>query len=145
MKIRKAPYALRIVERKTGKAGIVYRRSVDEKGRNRLLRVAAISPLAFRAGYSLLARAAKESNPERRGDIPLAPGPFLPLNSDWGVKLAVYALLCRGLTSAEGLNNAASHLLHAEPSEAAWWLGLMTNSHADRAVRALRILTEAVK
>ena len=40
--------------------------------------------------------------------------------------------------------NAADNLKHADGTEAAWWLGLLTRQDNLRALRALRILTEAV-
>jgi hypothetical protein len=43
------------------------------------------------------------------------------------------------------LHRAAASLQHADGAEAAWWFGLMTNTKGKRAVRALRILVEAVK
>jgi hypothetical protein len=46
--------------------------------------------------------------------------------------------LLRGL-----LRGAAGH--HADAAEAAWWLALMVRPQGKRAIRALRILVEAVK
>ncbi|GAI28825.1 unnamed protein product, partial [marine sediment metagenome] len=59
--IRLAPFALRVVQRKDGKAAIVSQRKADEKGRDRLQRLAAISPLAFTASIPLLRDAASKS------------------------------------------------------------------------------------
>jgi hypothetical protein len=59
--------------------------------------------------------------------------------------VAAFSLIARGLRSADGLHRAASHLQHADGTEAAWWLGLMERPGGKRAVRALRILSEAVK
>lgn len=52
------------------------------------------------------------------------------------------------LKDAGGLYRAAANLQHADGTEAAWWLGLMTRLNGQRAVRALRalrIIVEAVK
>ncbi|HEX7549997.1 MAG TPA: hypothetical protein VF579_05445 [Candidatus Methylomirabilis sp.] len=43
------------------------------------------------------------------------------------------------------LHRAAASLVHADGTEAAWWLGLMVRPGGKRVVRALRILVEAVK
>jgi hypothetical protein len=72
-------------------------------------------------------------------------GPFHPLESDWGPRVPCYALVAAGLRNAERLGRAAGHLQHADGAEAAWWLGIMARPNGKRAVRALRILTEAVK
>jgi hypothetical protein len=40
---------------------------------------------------------------------------------------------------------AAGHLKEADAAEAAWWLGAMTRRDGRRAIRALRILTEATR
>jgi hypothetical protein len=81
MRIRQAPFALRVVRRRSGDAAILYRRSLDTKHQERLHR-------------------------------------------------------------------AAANLQHADGTEAAWWYGLMAarrTRNGKRAVRALRILVEAVK
>jgi hypothetical protein len=67
------------------------------------------------------------------------------LDEDWGARVACYALVASGLRNAERLHRASTTLQHADGTEAAWWFGLMTNSKGKRAVRALRILIEAVK
>jgi len=136
MNIREAPFALRVVQRKEGKAAIVYRRAADAKGRDRLQRVAAISPLAYTAAGGLLRDAA---------DGDLSTGPFHPLPEDWGARVACYALVASGLHNGERLRRAAGHLRHADADEAAWWLGLMQRNDEQRAQRALCILTEAVE
>jgi hypothetical protein len=74
----------------------------------------------------------------------LEPGPFYPLDPASGVRVACYALVARGLRRAEALHHAADHLKRADDTEAAWWLGLMSGPKGRRAVRALRILVEAV-
>jgi len=43
------------------------------------------------------------------------------------------------------MHNAADALRRADATEAAWWLGLMSGARRARAVRALRILLEAVR
>lgn len=138
--VRQASFALRVVRRKTGPAAIIYRRSLRSNGAERLTKLGALGPLAWSAGSPLL-RAA-----QRQLGLPkLQPGPFYPLDEDHGVRLACYALVARGLRSPSGLANAAEHLKRADPTEAAWWLGLMSGHRGTRAVRALRILVEAVK
>jgi hypothetical protein len=142
LKLREAPFAVRVVQRNTGRAAIVYRRRPTESGRDRLQRVAALSPLAFTAAGGLLrdaVRAAQGAKTE------LAPGPSYPLDADWGARLACYALLSQGLRHPERLLRAAGHLRAADGNEAAWWLGLLTREESNRALRALRILTEAVE
>jgi len=142
MKIREAFFALRVVRRKKGDAAILYRRRLTEKGEERLDRIAAISPLAFSAGASLLRGAVRAiEGPSGK----LTPGPFHPLDEDWGARVACYALVASGIRNVDRLHRAATNLRHADGAEASWWLGLMTNSKGKRAVRALRILTEAVK
>jgi len=138
--LRQAPFALRVVQRKDGKAAIVYRRAADAKGRDRLQRVAAISPLAYTAALGLLREAAG-----RVGKGDLEAGPFYPLAADWGARAACYALVSGGLRNGERLRRAAGHLRHADPDEAAWWLGMAQRDDNQRALRALRILTEAVE
>jgi hypothetical protein len=43
------------------------------------------------------------------------------------------------------MHNASDSLKRADATEAAWWLGLMSSTRRVRAIRALRILVEAVK
>jgi len=140
--IRRASFALRVVRRRAGTAAIVYRRRLDEKGQERLKRVASIGPLAFSAAQPLLREAISATNGRRAR---LAPGPFLPLNDDWGARVACYALVARGLRNPARLHRAALSLRRADPTEAAWWFGLASRPGGKRAVRALRILTEAVQ
>jgi hypothetical protein len=59
--------------------------------------------------------------------------------------VACYALVAAGLRNPDRLHRAAGNLVHADGTEAAWWLGLMARPSGKRAVRALRILVEAVK
>jgi len=142
MKIREAPFALRIVRRRAGQAAVLYRRSLNEKHEERLTKVAAISPLAFTAGSTLLRAAVRAAEgPKAR----LTEGPYHPLDADWGARVACYGIAARGLRDGNRLYKAATHLRHADPAEAAWWLGLLRGGQAKRAVRALRILVEAVK
>lgn len=142
MNIRQAPFALRVVRRRAGDAAILYRRSLDRRQRERLTKIAPLGPLAFSAAAGLLRAAVRAT----RGPTPrLQPGPFYPLDPDWGARVACYALVAAGLRQTPGLQKAADHLRHADPVEAAWWLGLMTRPDGRRARRALRILVEAVK
>lgn len=138
---QKALFALKVVRRKTGTAAVVYRRRLDARQKERLIRVAALSPLAFSAGAGLLRSAAQARN----GTPRLAPGPFVKLDPNWGARVACYALVARGLRYAERMHRAAEHLRQADPTEAAWWFGAMTRGDRMRTVRALRILIEAVK
>ncbi len=142
MNIRKAPFALRMVRRRNGDAAIVYRRSLDPKHHERLTRIAAISPLAFSSGGSLL-RAAVRAMAGQNARI--TPGPYHPLDPNWGARVACYSLVARGLRNAERLHRAAENLRHADETEAAWWFGHMTRPGGKRAIRALRILVEAVQ
>ena len=147
--IRQAPFALRVVQRGGGTAAIVYRRRSDANGRDRLQRVASLGPLAFTAATPLLREgvcrtAASETAAKNDQNEVLAAGRFHPLDRDWGARIACFALLSMGLRDAERLIRAAGHLRHADPDEAAWWLGLLTRDDNTRALRAFRILTEAV-
>ena len=143
MKIRQASFALRVVRRRSGDAGILYRRSVNSKQKDRLSRVTSISPLAFSAGAPLLRTAVRAAAAGQAAR--LTAGPYHPLDADWGARVACYALIASGLRDAERLHRAAENLRHADATEAAWWLGLMKRREGKRAVRALRILAEAVK
>lgn len=140
MNVRQAPFALRVVQRRDGLAAILYRRRVNVKHEERLDRVAALGPLATTAGTALLRAALRGSGAGTR----LAPGPFSPLDADWGARVACYALVARGLRNAGRVSRAAEHLRTADATEAAWWFGLMQDGQRTRAVRALRIITEAV-
>lgn len=142
MKVRQALFALRVVRRRVGDAAVLYRRTLNGRGQERLTRVAAISPLGFSAGAGLLRAAVRASNGQA---AKLRPGPYHALDPDWGAKVACYALVARGLRRASRLHRAAENLRHADGTEAAWWLGLMMRPDGQRAIRALRILTEAVK
>jgi hypothetical protein len=155
LKIREAPFALRVVQRSTGRAAIVYRRQGDAQWRDRLHRIAALSPLAFTAGALLLrdavvhsASANGDSRNGRGRNDPLrvlTTGAFHPLSADWGARVACFALVSTGLRDGERLLRAASHFRAAAGTEAAWWLGLVKADDSGRALRALRILTEAVE
>ncbi len=142
MKIRQASFALRVVRRHAGDAAILYRRRLTSNGQEKLDRIAPISPLAFSSGTSLLRSAVRASEgPSAK----LSMGPYHPLDADWGARVACYALVAAGLRNAERLHKAAVNLQHADGTEAAWWLGLMARPAGKRAIRALRILVEAVK
>ena len=143
LKLREAPFAVRVVQRNTGRAAIVYRRRPTENGRDRLHRIAALSPLAYTAAGGLLRDAVMAARGGAKAELAL--GPSYPLDADWGARLACYALLYQGLRQPERLLRAAGHLRAADGNEAAWWLGLLTREEGNRALRALRILTEAVE
>jgi len=160
--IRHAPFALRIVQRKDGKAGIVYQRRPNEDGHDRLQRIASISTLAFTAGMPLLRDAVsksqlynngvtskagvhRKSNEKSSGIIELRTGPYFPLDADWGARVACFAIISSGLRDGERLLKTVGHIRNADPNESAWWLGLLTKDGNVRALRALRILTEAVQ
>lgn len=139
--VREASFALRVVRRRGGAAAILYRRTLNRRLEERLSRITSISPLAFTAGVPLLRNAVRaESGPRAR----LEPGPFHPLDLDWGARVGCYALLASGLRNGDRLHRAALHLKDADATEAAWWFSLMCRSNGKRAVRALRVLTEAV-
>lgn len=142
MKIRDASFALRVVRRRSGDAGILYRRRLTPRNRERLDRIAPISPLAFSAGAPLLRAAVRETVGSAAR---LTTGPFHPLDTDWGARVACYALVASGLRNPDRLHRAAAHLQQSDGTEAAWWFGLMNRPTGKRAVRALRILAEAVK
>lgn len=148
--IRRAPFALRVVQRKDGNAAILYRRKADPNGKDRLQRVAALSPLPYTIATPLLrdgiAQSANEIRASRRtfGER-LCVGHYYPIDADWGAKIACFAILAAGLRDADRLMRALSHLRHANADEAAWWLGLLNREDNVRALRALRILTEAVE
>lgn len=142
MKVREASFALRVVRRRAGDAAILYRRRLLTRGQERLDRVGAISPVAFASGAALLRSSIRElGGPSAK----LTTGPFHPLGNDWGARVGCYAIVASGLRYPERLARCASNLQHADGTEAAWWLGLLSRSGSRRAVRALRILTEAVK
>ena len=140
--VRQALFALRVVQRRAGTAAIVYRRTLNKKMEERLTRVAAVGPLGYTSGLALLRASARASGD---GRLRLAPGPYFPLDADWGVRVACYALVASGLRNAERMHRAATHLRQADPTEAAWWFVLMTGRNSKRARRALRVLLEAVK
>jgi hypothetical protein len=142
MTVREASFALRVVRRRSGDAAILYRRTLTDKHEERLTRIGAVSPLAFSAGAGLLRDAVRA-----RADAAarLTTGPFHALDPDWGARVACYTLVARGLRIAGRLHKAAENLRLADGTEAAWWFGLMNRPGGKRAVRALRILVEAVK
>ncbi len=141
MNIRQATFALRVVRRSAGDAAVIYRRRVDKNNNERLTKIAPIGPIAFAAAVPLLRYAISAISRSAR----LVPGPYHPLDADWGARVACYALVAAGLRNPSRLHRAAANLQHADPAEAAWWLGLMARPGGKRAIRALRILVEAVK
>jgi len=151
--LREAAFAVRVVQRRGGKAAIVYRRRPDEIRRDRLQRVGVVSSLAFTAGTPLLRDGVVKSRETFRSEgkrvrqtvFEHLGGTYEPLDGTWGPRIAVYALVTAGLRDGERLVTTAGHLRRSDPNEAAWWLGLLTRSDNARAVRALRILTEAVE
>lgn len=142
MNIREAPFALRVVRRRSGDAGIVYRRRLTKKGEERLDRIGSISPLAFSAGGMLLRSGVHQSS---QSPAVLSYGSYHPLDPDWGARIACYAKVTMGLRNPDRMHQAAVNLQHADGTEASWWLGLMQQGNGSRAVRALRILIEAVE
>ena len=48
-------------------------------------------------------------------------------------------------TGVTRLGKAGNHFVSADAAEAAWWLGFLTRDDNLRALRALRILVEAVE
>jgi hypothetical protein len=142
LKVREASFALRVVRRRIGDAAILYRRRLTTKGEERLDRIAAIGPLAFSSGTPLLRAAVRSvAGPSTR----LTTGPFHPLDTDWGARVGCYALLSAGLRNADRLHRASTNVQAADGAEAAWWFGLMTRRDGRRAIRAFRILSEAVR
>jgi hypothetical protein len=144
LQLRDAPFAVRVVRRAGGDAAIVYRRGLSDQRHERLVRIGALGPLAYTAAGALLRAALREVGGSRPGRLKLQAGPFHALDADWGARVACYAFVAVGLRDAERLQRAADHLRNADGAEAAWWLGLMARPSGERAVRALRILTEAV-
>jgi hypothetical protein len=138
---RDAPFAVRAVQRASGVAAIIYRRRVNDRMEERFDRVAALSPLAFTAAGGLVRAAVKAAG----GPIRLQPGPYQPLDADWGARVAGFAIVARGLRDARRLSKSAEHFRTADPAEAAAWFGRMQDGRGLRWVRALRIITEAVK
>ncbi len=141
--VREAPFALRVVDRAGGRAAIVYRRVVSGDKNDRLTAIGSIGPVQFTAGEPLLRLAIGQCASGKAKQLRLEPGPFIPLDADWGARVACYALLGAGLRDGTRLARAAGALRHASGPEAAWWLGRMQDDRETRAVRALRILTEA--
>lgn len=143
MNVREASFALRVVRRRSGDAGILYRRTLTAKRVERLTRIGAISPLAFSAAMPLLRTAVRNSG--GTAGVRLATGPYHPLDADWGARVACYTLVSRGLRNGGRLAKSAGHLKEADGTEAAWWLAAMTRRDGRRAIRALRVLTEATQ
>jgi len=115
---RSAPFAFRVVDRNEGRAAIIYRRRPDDAGRDRLQRIAALSPLAFTAGTSLLRDAAAKSVIVGRSvkvNGSLKPGEFYPMDSDWGSRAACFAMICAGLREGERMLKAASRFARTVP------------------------------
>ena len=138
---RAAPFALRVVRRHKGLAAIIYRRRVNDRLEERFDRVAALSPLALTAGSGLL-RAALKAN---GGEPALDPGPYQPLDADWGARVAGFAIVAKGLRESRRLSKSADYFRAADATEAASWFGRMQDGRSMRWVRALRVITEAVK
>jgi hypothetical protein len=143
MIVREASFALRVVRRRSGDAGILYRRTLTAKHVERLTRIRAISPLAYSAALPLLRSAVRGSG--GAAGAKLATGPYHALDADWGARVACYALVASGLRDGSRLARAAANLKESDATEAAWWFAAMTRRDGRRAVRALRILTEATK
>ena len=143
MSVREAAFALRVVRRRNGDAGILYRRTLTAARVERLTRIRAISPLAFGAAMPLLRAAIRASG--GTATARLATGPFHPLDADWGARVACYALVVSGLRDGTRMTRAAGHLKDSDAAEAAWWFAAMTRRDGRRSIRALRIITEATK
>ena len=155
MTLKEAPYAVRATRRNGAEVVHVYRREPDAKRRDRLQRLVTLGPLARQAGEALLRRAV-DADPKppvarRRGKgtgrpavWPLAVGPFRAVTAEWGARIALFALVARGLRDAARLPLAAGHVAEMTGTDAAWWVGLATGARADRGLRALRILVDAV-
>ncbi|NLX44020.1 MAG: hypothetical protein GXY79_11135 [Chloroflexi bacterium] len=149
--LRDAPFALRITQRAGGRAAIIYRRQADPEGRDRLQRVGDLPPLALQATLPMVREAIRAGrqrlihNGGNDGNGLMEPGAFKPLDSQWGVRVACYALVTASLRDGERMLLASEHLRHANPDQLAWWLGLLMQRDNVRALRALRILTEAVQ
>lgn len=143
MTVRDSSFALRVVRRRGGDAGIVYRRTLTARHVERLTRIRAISPLAFAAAMPLLRAAVRASG--GTAGVRLSTGPYHPLDADWGARVACYALVASGLRDGARMARSAGHLKESDASEAAWWFSAMTRRDGRRSIRALRILTEATK
>lgn len=141
--VRQASFALRVVRRRQGDAGILYRRTLTANRIERLTRIRAISPLAFAAASPLLRAAVRGSGGS--AGVRLAAGPYHALDADWGARVGCYALVASGLRDGGRMARAAAQLRDADAAEAAWWFGAMTRRDGRRAIRALRILTEATR
>ena len=140
--LRQAPFALRVVERASGPAAIIYRRVTAGGRPGRLAALGSIAPLSFTAAQPLLRMAVGQCASAKKAPV-LKPGPYIPLDADWGARVACYALISSGLRDGGRLARAAEAFRHASGPEAAWWLGRMQDDRDARALRALRILTEA--
>jgi hypothetical protein len=142
MRVRQAPFAIRLVKRTEGTAAILYRRETKVgTGKDRLHRIGTLSPMALLAGGPLVREGVRQA--EGKNAQPKV-GPCHALDSDWGARIACFAHVAAGLRDLERLQTAAGHLQRADAAEAAWWLGLLSGNARVRAVRALRILVEAV-
>jgi hypothetical protein len=75
---------------------------------------------------------------------PLPVGPYRAVSAEWGARAALFGLVARGLRNPARLPLAARHVADMSGTDAAWWVGLATGPRADRGLRALRILTDAV-
>lgn len=135
-------YILKIRRSKGEIVGTLYRRHLDNQDEEKITRLAGISPRALLSGYPLLRVAVQDS---QKQELLLEAGKCYELETDWGVRVACYALVASGLRDDDRLRQAAANLQYCDGAEAAWWLGLMTRPNGLRAVRALRILVEAVK
>ena len=156
MTLGDAPYAIRITLRREGETVLVYRRAPDASRRDRLQRIATIGPLARTVADGLLRRAAEGTEEpdakqgRRRRPVasgaswPLAVGKYHPMRAEWGARLACLAIVSKGVRDHDRLAIAAGRITGLSGTDAAWWVGLRTGPGAERAARALRILTEAV-
>jgi hypothetical protein len=142
LKVRNAPFAIRLVKRSEGTAAILYRREPTANGgADRLQRIGALSAMALLAGGGLVREGVRAAEGKK---VQPKVGPFHALDSDWGARISCFAHVSNGLRDVERLQAAAAHLSRADSAEAAWWLGLLNGGYGMRAIRALRILVEAV-
>ena len=142
----KTAFAVKVFKRKEGLGAIVYRWQASDQGEDHLTPVASLTPIAYQAALSLLREAVRESADEGdKATVSLTPGQYLQVDSTWGPRLATAALVCTGLRDIERMAVACGHLRHMNGGIAAWWLGRLLWRDNGRALRALRILVEAVQ
>ena len=125
-------YALRVDR---GRA-VVLRRRLDERGDDVLQPVSTIRGPAYGLAEHWLARTAT-------GMDRLLPGTY-PLNSDDGPRIALYALVAKGLRDVDRISDSLTCISGGDGNECAWWLGMIWAYCDDRPLRAVRVLVGAV-